>query len=414
MNKVMKYQIYSEDKNIYKFLHELMFETRKIQNKTICAMYEWSDFKFDYKEKYKIYPKPCEILKKRKSGEFYKSEKGYIDYMVRENYYKNLSSNSSSAIQEAIKLYKAKEKDMSKCLCTLPYYKLSNRIILHNRSIKVYQDNNKYFIDIGLFSKKYKSEIDFDSSRYIFNLIIGDNTQKCIINRILENEYSICESELRYNKRLKKFFIYITYSFNQAKFTVGKNIMGIDMGIKYPVYIAIKDSKKRFKINGGEIESFRKQVEKRRYLMRKQRLVTSNRKRGRNKLLEPIVKIGDKIARFRDTTNHRYSKFIIDIANRNDVCTIIMENLEGINTNNLFLKNWSYYDLQQKIKYKAEEIGIKVIFINPAYASQMCSECGCIEKDNRLTQEKFKCLACGFESNADYNAALNIANYKIE
>lgn len=38
------------------------------------------------------------------------------------------------------------------------------------------------------------------------------------------------------------------------------------------------------------------------------------------------------------------------------------------------------------------------------------SVCGCIDDDNRKTQEAFKCVECGHESNADFNAAINIKN----
>jgi putative transposase len=412
LTKIMKFQIYSENKEIHKILHELMFEERKIKNKTICAIYEWSDFKAEYKEKYGIYPKPENILNK-KDGGFYKSARGYIAKFIQDKYYKNNTGNSSSAIQSAIKLFQNKYKDMLKGLCSLPYYKNYNNIALHNKSINLYKEEKKHYIDVSLLSNEYKKELKLKSGKNIFSLIVGDNTQRIILNRILSEEYKIVESQLRYNKKLKKFFIYLGYSFNQTKFTTGKNILGIDMGIKYPVYIALKDSLKRWKITGGEIEAFRKQVEKRRYLMRRQRLVTKNRQRGRNNMLKPIVKIGDKIARFRDTINHRYSKFIINIAIKNNVGTIIMEDLTGINKENLFLRNWSYYDLQQKIKYKADEVGIKVILINPAYTSQTCSHCGFVDKKNRKSQKDFKCLACGYEENAYYNAALNIANYKI-
>ncbi|MBP3734400.1 MAG: transposase [Desulfovibrio sp.] len=46
--------------------------------------------------------------------------------------------------------------------------------------------------------------------------------------------------------------------------------------------------------------------------------------------------------------------------------------------------------------------------ISPQYTSQTCSHCGCADRANRPTQAKFKCVACGFECNADHNAALNI------
>ena len=46
--------------------------------------------------------------------------------------------------------------------------------------------------------------------------------------------------------------------------------------------------------------------------------------------------------------------------------------------------------------------------MNPAYTSQRCSECGHADKENRKTQARFRCVSCGYMSNADTNAAMNI------
>ena len=40
--------------------------------------------------------------------------------------------------------------------------------------------------------------------------------------------------------------------------------------------------------------------------------------------------------------------------------------------------------------------------------SQQCPVCGFIHKENRKTQSQFKCIECGYECNADENAARNI------
>ena len=42
------------------------------------------------------------------------------------------------------------------------------------------------------------------------------------------------------------------------------------------------------------------------------------------------------------------------------------------------------------------------------YTSQTCPKCGCIDSENRKNQEEFKCISCGYKSNADLNAAKNI------
>ncbi|WP_366526486.1 zinc ribbon domain-containing protein [Acidiferrobacter sp.] len=49
-----------------------------------------------------------------------------------------------------------------------------------------------------------------------------------------------------------------------------------------------------------------------------------------------------------------------------------------------------------------------MIAVPPAYASQTCPKYGQTDKANRPTQSEFKCVACGFEDNADLVGALNI------
>ncbi|MDQ6995373.1 MAG: zinc ribbon domain-containing protein, partial [Mariprofundaceae bacterium] len=43
-----------------------------------------------------------------------------------------------------------------------------------------------------------------------------------------------------------------------------------------------------------------------------------------------------------------------------------------------------------------------------AYTSQRCSQCQYTHKANRVSQSKFKCVECGYQANADFNAAMNI------
>jgi transposase len=58
--------------------------------------------------------------------------------------------------------------------------------------------------------------------------------------------------------------------------------------------------------------------------------------------------------------------------------------------------------LEQKTPGRVEKV-------NPAYTSQTCSVCGHCASENHENQAVFRCVACGHESNADVNAAVNIA-----
>ena len=60
--------------------------------------------------------------------------------------------------------------------------------------------------------------------------------------------------------------------------------------------------------------------------------------------------------------------------------------------------------LREKLAYKAAG----VIEVRAAYTSQRCSTCGHVAKENRRTQSRFECVRCGYQGNADINAALNI------
>lgn len=67
-----------------------------------------------------------------------------------------------------------------------------------------------------------------------------------------------------------------------------------------------------------------------------------------------------------------------------------------------------WFEFRRQLAYKLAWLGGTLLLVPPQYTSQTCSHCGCVDKSNRLSQAKFKCTACGFECNADHNAALNI------
>lgn len=58
--------------------------------------------------------------------------------------------------------------------------------------------------------------------------------------------------------------------------------------------------------------------------------------------------------------------------------------------------------LDQKAQGRVERI-------HPAYTSQRCSQCGKVDARARKSQAAFACPSCGYTSNADVNAARNIA-----
>jgi putative transposase len=60
------------------------------------------------------------------------------------------------------------------------------------------------------------------------------------------------------------------------------------------------------------------------------------------------------------------------------------------------------------VSYKAAEAGKTLVLVNPRNTSITCNNCQHVDKDNRPTQAKFQCTACGHADHADVNAAKNI------
>lgn len=423
-----KFQIIKPTNIDWKQFGDILFtiqkETREIMNKTIQLCWEWQGFSSDYKEKYSIFPKEKDILTNKKNEPL--SLSGYINTRLNEDYLM-YSSNNSQSQQRAIKRWKSDSKDVFIGKKSITSYKQDLPIDLHNKSIEINYDDNKkdYFCKLKLLNRSGVKKFGMDSSVVEVLLSVKDNSQKQILNRIILGEYKIGGSQLVKHKTKKKWFLNLNYQFelDKKEKLERNNILGIDMGIVYPIYMAVNNSLKREKIGGGEIEHFRKGVESRRISLLNQGKYCGNGRigHGRKTRIKPIEKLSEKVKNFRKTCNEKYARFVIEFAKKNNCGIIQMEDLSGIADGEkkaTFLGAWTYYDLQQKIKYGAEKEGIEVKLINPRYTSQRCSQCGFIHTDNRPKGEKgqsyFKCINCDFETNADYNAAKNIATPNIE
>ena len=113
--------------------------------------------------------------------------------------------------------------------------------------------------------------------------------------------------------------------------------------------------------------------------------------------------------------NHVIAKRIVTEAERTGR-GIALEDLTGIRARvrlrrpqRVTLHSWAFAQLGQFIAYKTMMAGVAVVYVDPAYTSRTCSQCGHTSKKNRPDQATFRCTSCGFAEHADVNAARNIA-----
>ena len=62
----------------------------------------------------------------------------------------------------------------------------------------------------------------------------------------------------------------------------------------------------------------------------------------------------------------------------------------------------------KRLKDKMDANGGNLVIVPAAYTSQTCHKCGHVAKENRESQAVFHCVKCGYQANADVNAAKNI------
>ncbi|WP_307797186.1 RNA-guided endonuclease InsQ/TnpB family protein [Actinomadura barringtoniae] len=152
-----------------------------------------------------------------------------------------------------------------------------------------------------------------------------------------------------------------------------------------------------------------------RHRRRQQYLRTKLQKKGTKAAKRLLKKRRRQEARRAKDLNHCISKTIVTEAERTGQ-GISLEDLTGIlgrvrlrKPQRVTLHSWSFHQLGEFIVYKARLAGVPVVYVNPAYTSQMCADCGHTDKRNRVDQGLFICRGCGVVAHADRNASRNIA-----
>jgi len=161
--------------------------------------------------------------------------------------------------------------------------------------------------------------------------------------------------------------------------------------------------------NGEKIENprFFKKGEK--ALAKAQRKLSKLEKgtRERRKTGKVVARIHERIKNQRKDFCHKETKKIID--QYQYICVEDLD-IKPMMESSHFAKSIadaSWHQFRQFLTYKAAEAGRKLGLVNPAYTSQICSQCGHLEP-KKLTNREHKCSQCGYTAHRDLNAAQNI------
>jgi putative transposase len=199
-----------------------------------------------------------------------------------------------------------------------------------------------------------------------------------------------------------KWYFNLVLELPDPQLQEGNTLLGVDLGENN--IFATSSGKV---VSGGKIRYERDQF------LAKRRALQSNGSQSAKQLLR---KISGKEGRRMKHVNHELSKHVIQEAIKQNAQIVILEDLTNIRERikagkrmRTRLHRWAFQQFQTFVEYKAEARGLSVMYVNPAYSSQICSACGCFGVRER---HLFKC-SCGNQQHADWNASRNLCRFAM-
>ena len=260
----------------------------------------------------------------------------------------------------------------------------------HNTDYPNYRSkkDNQYFIvpqhfsfdEEGMYLPKFKKGIKFRDKS-----IIPDTIKQIVITRDVERYYASIQYE------------------TDVELTKGNGIIGIDMGIK--AFLTTSDG-----LQVEPLNVYRKSEKK---LKRQQKKLARTKKgsENRKKQMVKVQKIHQNIRDARTDFNHKVSTAIAK-----HYGTVVVEDLntQGMQRNHHLSKSitdqgWHLFKtmLEYKMEWREAEL-IEIGRFDPS--SRMCSRCGNMKHDLKLSDRMYHCNVCGLSIDRDLNAAINIRN----
>ncbi len=255
---------------------------------------------------------------------------------------------------------------------------------------------------------------NFRSSRFFFGLVYPQNTGCRIIGKKLivgkEKIKMVQHRPIPTGIKTRtitrttdnKWFVCLTLKDEKHSRITNERVLGIDLGLKNIVYCSDGHSIK----NKNHSKYFDREIAK--IQSRQSKCIKGSRKYRQHR--EVINRLyGQKTRKTRDFL-HKVSHTLVhkdfDIIGLERLGPKRMTEQSNWHKLNRSMRNAQLALLANYIKYKAENEGKRVVFVNPKHTSKKCSIC---EKKSELElwDREINC-GCGNRMDRDYNASINI------
>jgi putative transposase len=190
----------------------------------------------------------------------------------------------------------------------------------------------------------------------------------------------------------------------------GTHTAGVDLGEVHPA--AASDGIESIVFSARHLRSLSQYSNKRlAKLQQKQAGKVKGSKRWKRILRRKSRFLAQQKRRKRDI-EHKVSRAVVGWALEHMVGKLAVGDVRDIadrvdlgKQTNQKISNWTHGKVRSYIEYKAAAKGIVVEFVNKAYTSQTCPNCG---ERHKPKGRVYRCPACGFQSHRDAVGAANI------
>lgn len=259
--------------------------------------------------------------------------------------------------------------------------------------LKFYKNGTVNLEKIGKVRFKSSYDIDFTEITKFSNPTVTWNDRCWVLNFTIEIEPNINKLE--------------------------DKVLAIDLGIKQLAIVNIDgldvpniNKTKVVKDLNKKLKRLQRQCSKK-YIINKKGGSYQKTKNIANLELK-IKKLHRKLKNIRLNHTHQATSKLV----KTNARMVVMEdlNVSGMMKNRHLAKaiaQQGFYKFIEQMKYKCAFNGIEFIQVPRFYpSSKMCSSCGNIKKDLKLSDRLYNC-SCGFTCDRDKNASYNLANYGL-
>ena len=236
------------------------------------------------------------------------------------------------------------------------------------RSLKNFRRDMAFpFGPVGISRLSYHNEkrvFCFRLFQIPFKTYLGKDysDKRVLLERVIKGEIKLCTSHIKLKDG--KIFWLPVFEIEKEKQSLKPEVIAeASLSLEYP--IVVKIAKNRLTIGTKEEFLYRRLAIQAARKRAQIGATYSKSGKGAKRKIKVVDKLCKTESNYISYRIHVYSRKLIDFCSKHQAGTLILVNQEdkiGIAKEEEFvLRNWNYYELMSKIKYKAEKAGIEII-----------------------------------------------------